>query len=94
MFCDYENTALKAKFPFDVLIYSDQVQDDFQDEKEVLQQEADVKEMLRYRIYTDQKDQVNTWMLTHLEQYGTMYQNKNGKPDRKRVTKMLENDIL
>lgn len=92
MFCDYENTALKAKFPFDVLIYSDQVRDDFQDEKEVLQQEADVKEMIRYHIYTDQKDQVNTWMLTHLEQYGTMYQNKNGKPDRKRVTKMLEND--
>ena len=92
MFCDFENTALKAKFPFDVLIYSDQVQDDFQDEKEVLQQEADVKEMLRYHIYTDQKDQINTWMLTHLEQYGTMYQNKNGKPDRKRVTKMLEND--
>lgn len=61
MFCDFENTALKAKFPFDVLIYSDQVQDDFQDEKEVLQQEADVKEMLRYHIYTDQKDQINTW---------------------------------
>ena len=92
MFSDYENTVLQVKFPFDVLVYSSQTDDDFADEKEVLYQNANVKETYSYHIYTDEKDQVNTWMLTHLQQFGKSYCNSAGKPDQKKVTKALKTD--
>ena len=36
MFSDYQNKLLDTKFPFDVQIYSENVEDDFADELEVI----------------------------------------------------------
>lgn len=90
MFSDYENTVLEEKFPFDVQIYSGDPEDDFADEIEVIGKNAEILKLYPYRIYTDNQNQVNSWMLTHLRAWGTMYQRKDGSPDEKKIEKMLQ----
>lgn len=92
MFSDYENTVLEEKFPFDVQVYGSSPEDDFEDELEVLQGNTDIHKHYIYRIYTDYENQVNTWMLTHLQEWGTMYQKEDGSPDMKKIEKMLKEE--
>lgn len=89
MFSGYENTVLEEKFPFDVQVNSTDPEDDFADEMEVLRENTEVLKLYTYRIYTDQDNQVNTWMLTHLRAWGTMYQKEDGSPDMDKVEHML-----
>lgn len=90
MFSDYENTVLKDKFPFDVQVYSSDVQDEFADEIAVLKKNTDLLDVYRYHIYTDQDNQANTWMLTHLKDWGTIYQNKDGSPNQSKIKDELK----
>ncbi len=101
MFSDYQNKLLETKFPFDVQVNSDDVKDDFADEMEVIEEEARVLDVLRYQIYAlvpeknqeegaERADQVNVWLSSHLKVFGTMYQKKDGSPDRKKIEKGLE----
>ena len=92
IFSDYEDKILPVKFPFDVLINSTDPEDNFEDEREILEKYADPKEMYTYHIYTDEDNQVNTWMLTNLEQWGGMYRKKDGSPDMEKIQDMLKND--
>lgn len=89
MFSGYENTVLEEKFPFDVQVNSTDPEDDFADEMEVLRENTEVLKLYTYRIYTDQDNQVNTWMLTHLRAWGTIYQKEDGSPDMDKVEHML-----
>ncbi len=92
IFSDYEDKMLPVKFPFDVLINSTDPEDNFEDEREILEKYADPQEMYIYHIYTDEDNQVNTWMLTNLEQWGGMYWKKDGSPDMEKIQDMLKND--
>lgn len=92
MFSDYENTVLEGKIPFDVQIYSKEIEDAFVQEKEVIEEEAVVSSYYRYHIYTDGGNAVNTWMLTHLQAWGAMYQNRDGTPDRAAIERMLQDE--
>lgn len=92
MFSDYENTILEGKFPFDVQIYSADVNEDFAEAKQVMEECADPEEYYSYSVYTDHDDQVNTWMLTHLRTFGTQYCRQDGSPDEKKIEKMLKTD--
>ena len=92
IFSDYEDKILPVKFPFDVLINSTDPEDNFEDEREILEKYADPQEMYIYHIYTDEDNQVNTWMLTNLEQWGGMYWKKDGSPDMEKIQDMLKND--
>ena len=92
MFSEYENTILEEKFPFDVQIYSSNVEDDFADEKEVIERNAEVAEYYTYHIYTDESNAVNTWILTHLEAWGAMFRNADGTPDEKEIERALRNE--
>ncbi len=100
MFSDYQNKLLETKFPFDVQINSDDVEDNFADEIEVIEEEAQVLNAVRYYIYADipaknQEDgseranQVNVWLSTHLKTFGNMYLKKDGSPDLKKLEKDL-----
>lgn len=89
MFSDYQNKVLKEKFPFDVQVYSGDIEDDFQKELEVIRDGAKVKEAYPYYIYTNRTAQVNFWLYTHLKEFGTTYLTKDGRPDEKAL---LERD--
>ena len=93
MFMDYQNTLLDKKFPFDVQIYSNDVKEDFQDEKKILQAYAPLKECYTYHIYMDLSSQANTWMYANLDAFGTMYRKKDGTPDIDKIEEMLKEDI-
>lgn len=92
MFSDYENKILPVKFPFDVIISSRNPQDHFEDERNVLKEYADTREIYTYQIYTDEDSQANTWMLTNLKSWGNMFRKKDGTPDREKIKYMLEED--
>ena len=94
MFSEYENTVLEGKFPFDVQFFGKEITEDFAEEKRMVEEEAGVQEWYRYHIYTDGENQVNTWMLTHLDEWGTMYQKENGEPDEEKIRDMLENENI
>lgn len=92
MFSDYENTVLEGKFPFDVQIYSQNIEDDFAREKSVIEEEAAVSAYYPYHIYTDEENQVNTWMLTHLQAWGAMYRKADGTPDEAAIERTLRDE--
>ncbi len=92
MFSEYENTVLKEKFPFDTQIYSSDTAETFADEKNLIEKTAGPAQCFSYRIYTDGKTQVNTWMLTHLKAWGTIYRETDGAPNRDKIQKELDSD--
>lgn len=92
MFSEYENTVLEDKFPFDVQIYSNNIKDDFADERAVIDESGTPSEYYSYYIYTDGDNQVNTWMLTHLNAWGTMYRNADGSPNMPEIEAFLKNE--
>ncbi len=94
MFGEYENTVLDGKFPFDVQFYSDEITADFAREKSVVEESVPVQEWYQYHIYTDKDNQVNTWMLTHFDNWGTMYQRQDGSPDEEKISAMLETEMI
>lgn len=89
MFSTFENTVLEGKFPFDIQIYSADVEDDFKEEKALIDAWGDGTAYHRYHVYTDEEIQVNAWMLTHLRTWGAMYRNEDGSPDMPEIKKQL-----
>lgn len=85
LFNAYQTTALLDKFPFDVQLYSPDAGKDFSRELALIQKEAETEDSYPYRIYTDGADQVNVWMYTHLEEWGTMFRNEDGSPDLEKI---------
>lgn len=92
MFSEYENTVLESNFPFDVQAFSSDPYDDFADETAIIDASSDVVKYYPYRIYTDGANQVNTWMLTHLKAWGTMYLDAAGAPKQEEIEEMLRRD--
>ena len=89
MFSTYENTVLDDKFPFDVQMFSGDVEDDFADEKAVMDALGVEAQYYTYHIYTDKEMQANTWILTHLRDWGTMYLLADGTPNIEKIVNTL-----
>lgn len=92
MFSTWQNELMNQKFPFDILLYSPDPSDTFEEEIQFVESRVTPLEIHSYRIYTDGNDQVNAWMLTHLTCWGTMYQNPDGTPDWNAIKQKLENE--
>ncbi len=92
MFSDYENSVLDGKFPFDVQIYSKNTDDDFAEEKRVIEENVAVSSFYSYHIYTDEENTVNTWMLTHLQAWGAMFRSADGTPDEAAIERVLRDE--
>lgn len=90
MFSEYENTVLDSKFPFDLQIYSSDAAEDFAAERAVLEEYAQPRSYYSYRIYTDGDDQVNTWILTHLNEWKGICTTQEGEPDTVKIEALLE----
>ena len=81
MLGSWQTHLLKIKYPFDILLYSPDPADTFEREMQFLKEKVTSLEYYPYRIYTDGDNRVNAWMLTHLSNWGTMYQNTVGDPN-------------
>lgn len=91
MFSEYENTVLDDKFPFDIQIWSGDTENDFAAEKKVIEENAKVREYFAYHIYTDEENRVNTFVLTHTKNYGTIFWAEDGSPDGVKIKNFLQN---
>lgn len=89
MFSAYENTVLGDKFPFDIQLFSDDPQYDFGRERAVIDAQGMEVRYYPYHIYTDEKAQVNTWILTHLNAWGSSYCQEDGTPDASKIRDVL-----
>lgn len=85
MFNHFQSEILKDKYPFDVQINSNDPEDDFRKEMELLEKEADVEEFFRYCIYENGTNQVNTWLYTHLRIFGREYLKEDNTPDFEKI---------
>lgn len=94
MFSDFENTLLEDMVPFDVQIYSADAEDDFADEIRIITENTEPLDIYSYAIYTDYENQVNTWMLTHLQAFGTIYRNEDGSPGMEKIEIMLRDNYV
>lgn len=63
-----------------------------QRKKKVIGEEAAVSSYYTYHIYTDGRNAVNTWMLTHLQAWGAMYRNAGGTPDEAAIERTLRDE--
>lgn len=77
----YQTTALVEKVPFDVQLYNADIGKDFSGELALIEENAKIEDSYAYHIYTDGDEQVNVWMYTHLEAWGTMFLNEDGSPN-------------
>ena len=82
MFNDYQNQTLLDKWPFDVMVFSSDTRDAFQEELEVLNRECGVKETLIYDIRQNGTDTVNAWLYSHLKTFDGAYTSADGSLDR------------
>lgn len=94
MFSTYENTVLEDKFPFDIQMYSADAENDFREERTLLDWQGAEIEYHSYQIYTDREIQVNAWILTHLRAWGTVYRSEDGSPDMPKIERMLQTECI
>ena len=87
MFDYFENQILKDKFPFDVQVYSNHINEDFAEEIRILKKETKVNEIFTYHIYENRTNQVNTWLYTHLKIFDKEYLKKDGTPDQREIAR-------
>lgn len=85
MFNHFQNQILINKFPFDVQVYSSQTDEDFCKEIEVLSRETKINSVYCYNIYENGTNTVNTYLYTHLKEFGTNYQRTDGTPNQKKI---------
>ncbi|MCM1024967.1 MAG: ABC transporter permease [Roseburia sp.] len=94
LFSEYENTVMEERFPFDVQIFSEEPDYDFEEELGLLKESAPECESFLYRIYTDGGIQANIWMMTHLKDWGETYLREDGTPDYRRIEESLKKEII
>lgn len=87
MFNHFQNEVLNNKFPFDVQVYSSNTDEDFHEEIALLEEKAQVNEVYTYQIYENGTNQVNAYLYSHLEEFGTNYRNADGTPDWEKLNR-------
>lgn len=86
MFTSYQGEAIDNALVFDIGIYSEDVQEEFAEERKVLEEEkVSEKDSLIYRIYTDGKHEMNDYLYTHVSSLAGMFTKEDGTLDEKKV---------
>ena len=69
MFNDYQEKQLNDELPFDVIVFSDTVKDNFTKQLKIIEKKAQIKDKLIYRVYEDGTDDVNQYLYKNLEYF-------------------------
>lgn len=73
MLSDYQNKMLETELPFDVIMFSDEKDDDFARQIAILEKEAEPEALRVYRVYENGSTTVNDWLRENLP----YFQNKS-----------------
>lgn len=87
MFSNYQDQALKNSMPFDVIITSQDPQEDYAQEQEAVKEAATVTDALIYRIYENKTTDLNDYLYTHGSAISGKYRNADGSVNREAVEK-------
>lgn len=88
MFTSYQQQVIENAVSFDVAMYSENVHEDFAEEREVLKEEqVKEKDSRIYRIYTNGDHEMNDYLLTHVSSFGGAFTKEDGSLDEKAVEK-------
>ncbi len=68
MFNDYQSKQLEEKLPFDIILFSDDTEDDFAEEEKAILEENTIYHKLIYNIYTDRTNTFNQCIYSELGQ--------------------------
>ena len=79
MFADYQKTELDRQVPFDVAVFSDKPDASFEEQLQVLHENADLGDFHRYNIYENGTDPVNQFLYSHIDGTWKMKSLKMGK---------------
>lgn len=71
--------------PFDVLVYSNNVNEDFKEETEAIEELAGIKEKLIYHIYQNGSHKINDFLYVNASTIRKIYRTKDGKLDEEAV---------
>lgn len=85
MVSNYQDQALKNSMPFDVIVTSQDPQEDFAEEQEAVKQAAAVTDALIYRIYENETTDMNDYLYTHGSTIAEKYRNADGSVNREAV---------
>lgn len=86
MFTSYQGEAIDNAVSFDIMVYSQEVREDFAEERKVLKEENVVEKDSRiYRIYTDEKHVMNDYLYTHVSSLAGMFTKEDGTIDEQAV---------
>ncbi len=78
MFADYQRSQLGYNNPFDIIVFSDQPDDRFEEQLEVIHDAVSVQDSWQYQIYENKTAAVNEYLYDHVD--GTY------REDRERVS--------
>lgn len=67
MMYDYQKKMMTYQIPFDILLFSQNAEDGFEQEQEEITKRAKVKDMFTYRIYQNKTDTVNRFLRKKLK---------------------------
>lgn len=85
MFAKYQDTELKNIMPFDVLVYSNNVNEDFKEETVAIKELAGIKEKLIYHIYQNGSHKINDFLYVNASTITKKYRTKDGKLNEEAV---------
>ncbi len=71
MLSDYQNKMLETELPFDVIMFSDEKDDDFARQIAILEKEAEPEALRVYRVYENGSTTVNDWLRENLPYFRT-----------------------
>lgn len=66
MYTDYENNQIDAEYPYDVMVYHENPDLNFNKEKEILDSSSGIKQSHEYNIYQNQSSYMNNWLYCNL----------------------------
>lgn len=85
MYTDYQNHQIDSEYPFDVMIYHQTPKLGFQQEKNILKREVEIKKSHEYVIYQNGSSTMNEWLYTHLMYFGDRFIDEKGMFDAEKL---------
>lgn len=85
MFAKFQGQAINNSMPFDILVYSQDASDEFQEEQAAIRESCEVKEAFVYQIYQDGSHEMNDYLYTHGDTISKKYRNADGSLNEKAV---------
>lgn len=67
MLYDYQNKMMTYQMPFDVLAFSQDPEESFEEDRQLIEKETEVEDLLVYHIYQNGEDTVNQYLMEHME---------------------------